>query len=326
MRLARRRRFLIAAGALLAAPLTARAQAPQHARAGYLSSGSPIPQVLVPLLLSALRERGWVEGRNLTLERRFADNRLERLPELASELVQLGVQVIVAPFYNEAQAARRATRLIPIVTLVAIDPVKAGLAESVARPGGNVTGVLWGDQELAAKLTEIIKEIVPGARRLGVLYVPDAVMESYAVANEAGARTLGLDFHRFHVLRPEDVEGALGAVKKERIDALYVVPGGAIAAAEARILEFAASNQIPTVYPLPPTVERGGFMSYAPKIAENVARAAALVDKILKGAKPADLPFEYPTRYELVINLKTAKQLGITVPQSVLLRTDRVIE
>ena len=217
MSLAQRRSFLIAAGALIAAPLTARAQAPQHARVGYLSSGPSTPQVFIPLLLSALRELGWVEGRNLTLERRFADNRLERLTELASEFVHLGVQVIVTPYYNEAQAARRATRSIPIVTLIAIDPVKAGLAESVARPGGNVTGVLWGDQKLAAKLTEIIKEIVPGVRRLGVLYVPTPVMESYAVANEAGARALGLGFHRFHVLRPEDVEAALGAVKRSAL-------------------------------------------------------------------------------------------------------------
>ena len=323
-----RRRFLVGAAAIFALPLASvRGQAPQHARVGFLMAIPRAASILPDLLPSALRELGWIEGRNLTLEWRYADGQLARLPGLASELVQQGVQVIIAPGNPEVLAAREVTRSIPIVTIVAIDPVMAGLAKSLARPGGNVTGVVWGDQTLTAKLTELIKQSVPGMRRLGMLYVPEPVMESYAVTNEAGARALGLTFYRLKVQRPEDVEVALRTVKDEQIDALYVVvPGGAIGSRLGHILEFATSNRIPTVYPGPLMVERGGFMSYSPKLSESVARAAAMVDKILKGANPADMPFEYPLRYQLVINLKTAKAFGIKVPQSVLLRADRVIE
>lgn len=321
----RRRKFLIAAGAFLAAPL-AGAQTPRHARVGVLVTLPRKNSMYPGLLPKAFREQGWVEGRNLLLEWRFADGQPERLNELAAELVRLGVDVIVAPATAEALAARHATRSIPIITMIALDPVKAGLAQGLARPGGNVTGVLWGAQTVAAKLTDIVKQTVPSVRRIGVLYVPDPVTESYADANEAGAHALGVGFHRFRVLRPEHLDAALAAVKREHIDALYVVPGGAIAAAETRILEFAVSNRLPTVYPVPSSVERGGLMSYSPNVSESTSRAAALADRILKGAKPGDLPFEYPTRYDLVLNFKTAKLLGLTISQSILVRADRVIE
>lgn len=322
-----RRQFLIGAGALFAAQLvTAHAQAPQHARVGILIAGSR-NNVWFQLLPTALHERGWREGRNLTLEWRIADGRPERLPELASELVRLGVQVIVAPFNIEAEAAQRATRSIPIVMVTAIDPVGAGLAQSLAHPGGNLTGVQWADPTLSAKNMQILKELLPGMQRVGMLYPTGVVgIEPYLEAAEVAARALGVTFHRFPVTRLEDVGGALAAAKKERVDALRVTIAGVVSAAEAQVREFASSNRLPTTYTIPPPVERGGLLSYSSRISENAARAAALVDKILKGAKPADLPFEYPTRTEFVLNLKTAKQLGITVPQSVLLRADRVIE
>ena len=240
--------------------------------------------------------------------------------------MRLGAQVIVAQEYADIDAARRATRSIPIVTVFALDPVKAGFAQSLARPGGNVTGVMYGDPAFTAKSVQLLKEALPDMKRLGHLYPTGSGVDHYVDAIEAAARALGVSFYRFPISRPGDVSAALSSAKKERIDALRVTLAGPGSQELDQILAFAASNKIPSYFSAAIAVERGGFMSYSPKFSDNAARAASFVDRILKGANPAELPFEYSTRYELAINLKTAKQLGITVPQSVLLRADRVIE
>lgn len=322
-----RRDTLRALLALLAAPLTALAQAPQHARVGWLSSAPPTPVFLSALLLSALRELGWVEGRNLTLERRFADGRQERLPDLAAELVGLGVQVMVVHSDTELEAARRASQQIPIVVAYALDPVRQGLAASLAHPTANVTGLLYADPEFSAKSMQILKELLPAMRRYGILYQAGiSPIEQNVKIVEAAARAIGIDCYRFPVRNVEDVDAALVDAKKKRVDVLRVVDAGLVTSAEPRILKFATSNLLPTSYTSSGPVGRGALISYTPNALERMSRVAALVDKILKGAKPAELPFEYAMRYDLIINLKTARRLGIAVPQSLLLRADKVIE
>ena len=323
-----RRLFLLGAAALCAARwLPAQAQTPQLARIGFLFTPSRATSQVPALFSSAMRDIGWVEGRNLMMEWRFADGQRVRLPELAAQLVQQRVQIIVAPTNVEAEAARRATDSIPIVTLFASNPVEAGFAKSLARPGGNMTGVLFSDPEFAAKSMQLLKETVPTARRFGYVYTADMVgVQSVLEQMEASARALGFVFYRYPIARSEEIAALLDVMKKDGVDALRVAYVGPVQAATAHLLEFAASNRIATLFTVATPVERGGLMSYAPKLSDNVARAAAFVDRLLKGALPAELPFEYPTRYDLVVNLKTAKQLGIAVPQSILLRAERLIE
>ena len=274
-----------------------------------------------------MRGLGWVEGRNLTFERRLAEGRPERLQDLASELVRLKVHVVIAATNFAARTMQRATRSIPIVALSSLDPVGVGLAQTLMRPGGNITGILWADPAFSARSMQLLKEAAPHLQRVGILYSSDYEgIEPYIDAEDSAARALGATLYRFPVLRPEDVVAALVGAKKERIEALRVRATGAINVAEAQIREFAAASRIPEMYSASEYVERGAFMSYAPKRSDAAGRGAALVDKILKGAKAAELPFEYPTRTELVVNLRTAKERGIKVPQSILLRADRVIE
>jgi ABC-type uncharacterized transport system substrate-binding protein len=323
----KRRRLLFTAGAMLAAPFAARAQPRQHARVAYLSSGRSNAAFLVPFLVSALGRLGWSEGRNLTLEKRFAEWQSDRLPVLLAELLSLRVHVIVIPTDAELEAARRATDQVPIVMTSITNPIRAGLAKTLAHPIANVTGVLFADPEFSAKSMQILRELVPGLRRLGTLYqagIP--TFEPALNAAEVEARARGIEYYRFPVRNIDEVNAALAEAKQKQVEALRVVDGGLVTAAEGLILDFAASNSLPTSYTSAGPVERGALMTYAPSLRERFAQVAALVDKILRGAKPADLPFEYPTRYELVVNLKTAKALGITVPQSILLRADRVIE
>ena len=328
MPLEKRRELLIGSGALLAGIGTgALAQAPKHARVGFLSAAPPDLDQWSPLLLRSFAELGWVERRNLTFHSRFAHGRYERLSELASELVALKVQTILAVLNVAADAARGATRSIPIVILYALDPVGVGYAQSVARPGGNVTGVLYSDPGFTARFIQLKKETVPGMRRLALMYpVPYPGIEPYVEAADAAARVLGIATHRFPVKQLEDVGAALAAAKREGVDALRITNAGVLLLAEDQIKEFAAASNLPDFHAAPSAVEKGGFMSYSPRLSDAAARGAALVDRILKGAKPSELPFEYPTRMELVVNLKVAKQRGIVVPQSVLLRADRVIE
>ena len=321
-----RRDTAIALLALGAAPLIARAQTPQHARVGWLYSGYVNQAVVLPLVESALRERGWVEGRNLTLERRFAEGRMERLPDLAAELVNLKVHVLVFANDTELAFARHSVHQIPIVVGSITDPIQMGFTTSLAHPTGNVTGCVYADPGLSAKVLQIQKELVPGIRRVAGIYPAETQIESFLKAAEAAGRQLGVTYYRYPVRTIEDIDAALADVKKKRIDALRIVDTGIVGAEEARILKFASLNSLPTTFSGPGPVERGGLLSYTPNLSARASRVAAFVDKILKGAKPADLPFEYPTRYDLVINLKTAKSLGITVPPSLLLRVDRVIE
>jgi putative ABC transport system substrate-binding protein len=274
-----------------------------------------------------LRELGWVEGKNLVFARRIADGRPTELPRLASELVQLNPDVIVVPSNFEAEAVLRATRTIPVVVAAASDPVETGLAQSLAHPGGSVTGLVWSESRRSAKVMEVMHESVPTMRRLAGLYderFPG--IQLYAEAFQVAANAIGFEMRRFPVRSPEDIAAALTSMEKEGVDALWVVPGGVLAPEIARILTYATERRLPTGFPNPWPVERGGLLSFGPNPSDMLRRVAGIVDKILRGANPADLPFEYPTRYELTLNLKTAKALGIKFPQTVLLRADRLIE
>lgn len=323
-----RRQFLVGAGVLcIPRPSRVEAQAPHFAKVGFLFTPSRATSQVPALFAAAMRDIGWVEGRNLTVEWRFADGQRTRLPELAKELVQQRVQVIVAPFNIEADAARRSTDSVPIVMLVGIDPVGSGFAKSLIRPGGNITGVVYADSQFSAKSVQLIKEANPATRRLGYLYPSGIVgIDRFVEEIEAAARANGLTFHRYPLPQPADIEAVLTAMKADRVDSLRVSYTGAVQAATARLLEFATSHRIATCFTVPTAVEAGGLMSYSPKLSDNASRGAALVDKLLKGAAAAELPFEYPRHYELVVNVRAAKELGLALPQSILQRADRVIE
>lgn len=322
-----RRLFVLGAAALCSSrlvPVLAQAQA---AKVGFLFTPARATSQVPGLFAAAMRDIAWVEGRNLAMEWRFAEGRRERLAELAADLVRRRVQVIVAPTNIEADAARRATDSIPIVTLFAIDPVGSGFASGLARPGGNVTGVLYAEPEFTAKSVQMLHEAVPTIRRLGYLHQANIPgIQSYAAEMESVGRKLGLAVFQYPMQRPEDLAKLVEAMQKDGVDALRVTYVGAVQAATAQLLEFAASAKIATCFTVPTPVERGGLMSYSPRLSENAARGAALVDKLLKGASAAQLPFEYPARYELVVNVKTARQLGFALPQSFLASADRLIE
>jgi ABC-type uncharacterized transport system substrate-binding protein len=278
----------------------------------------------------ALRERGYIEGQNIAIEYRYAEGKRDRLPELAAELVRLEVDiVVVAGGPTPIRAARNATKTIPIVMVGAgTDPVEAGLVESLARPGGNVTGITNLITELGGKRLELFKEAVPKVARVAVLYDaanPANVLEVKKVLPVA-ARALGLSIQPWEVRGTDDFDRVFAALSKQRPDGLYV-PGGPLTNAnQKRIVGFALKSRLPSVYNRREEIEAGGLMSYGADLADSYRRVAYYVDKILKGAKPADLPVEQPTKFELVINLKTAKQIGVTIPQSLLYRADKVIK
>ena len=320
----RRRQFLIAAGALLTLPLAdARPEGPRPVRIGVLLPVSRAESIWPKLLPPELHKLGWVEGKNVAIEWRSAERQPGRLPNLAAELVNLNVQVIVAIGEAEAVAARRATRSIPIVTVLAIDPVNRGLAASLARPGGNVSGVMFGDLEFVWKSIEILQQMLPRMQRIGIVYAKGRHHVDWGQL-EILLRQRGIEPFFLPVLDSADLQRALAVAKKKQVDALKVFTGGAVSGEQVRA--FSVANRIPTDWVISADVDRGGLMSYAPMYSENAARAAAMIDKILRGASTADLPFEYPSRYQLVVNLAAAKELGITVPQSILLRADRVVE
>lgn len=319
-----RRRFLFGIGALLTLPLAdARGAESQPVRIGVLLPVSRAESIWPKLLPPELHKLGWVEGKNVAIEWRSAERQPGRLPNLAVELVYLNVQVIVAIGDAEAVAARRATRSIPIVMVLAVDPVNRGLAASLARPGGNVSGVMLGDLEFAWKSIEILQQMLPRMQRMGIVYAKGRHNVDWGQL-EILLRQRGIEPFFLPVLDGADLQRALAIAKKKQVDALKVFTGGAVSGEQVRA--FSVANRIPTDWVISADVDRGGLMSYAPMYSENAARAAAMIDKILRGASTADLPFEYPSRYELVVNLVAAKELGITVPQSILLRADRVIE
>jgi putative ABC transport system substrate-binding protein len=318
-----RRRFLLTSltGALVA-PLAAGAQqAAKVFKVGDLHPGTGAPEER----LAALRQAGYVEGQNLVVERRHAEGRIERLPTLAAELVGLKPDVILATGTDAIRAAKNATRIIPVVMAFGDDPVRKGLVVSLARPGGNITGVsLVAAGTMAAKRVEILREAVPRARRIALLSWPG--MDSAQVKEaEQAARTLKTETVLVEV-RNGDYEGAFSTLAAERADALFVLSSPLLNRDRKRIIALAARHRLPAIYEWGESAEDGGLLAYGAEGRDLNRRVAAYVDKILKGAKPGDLPIEQPTAFELVINLKTAKALGLTIPPSLLARADQVIE
>jgi putative ABC transport system substrate-binding protein len=301
-------------------------QAKSAARVGLLASGRGLGSA-GDAFRQALRELGWVEGKNVVIQSQLAEVNLDKLPELANDLVQRKVAVIVADGDPAIQAAKRATGTIPIVLIAVGDPVTEGFVASLARPGGNLTGLTSISAELSGKRLELIKEAFPKIARVGVLWNPASssnVLEFKAM--EVAARALGLKLQSLEVRGPQDFQGAFAAAARDRASALVVVRDPLIDSQHFQILDFAIDKRLPLMHGERQFVEAGGLMSYGPSRVELFRRAAVYVDKILKGAKPADLPVEQPIKFELVINLKTAKQIGVTIPPNVLARADRVIK
>jgi putative ABC transport system substrate-binding protein len=327
-----RRAFIgTVAGGLLAAPLAAEAQqAAKIARIGYLAGSLAGNPHLPEAFRQGLRDLGYVEGRTVVIEYRDAEGKLERLPALAVELVALKVDVILAGGTPQALAAKQATRTLPIVFAAHADPVGSGLVTSLARPGGNVTGLSLLAPELVGKRLEQLKQAVPGVNRVAVLWEPGAYVElterDILKETEVAARALGVRLQFVEARGPADFDRAFSDMTRARAGALTVLPSTMFIIERRRLVDLAAKNRLPAVYTSREYVDAGGLMSYGPNIADLFRRAATYVDKILKGAKPGDLPVEQPTKFELVINLKTAKALGLTIPPSVLSRADEVLQ
>jgi len=323
----RRRRFLITVGALIAAPLARAQQAAKVYRIGYLISGPPASWAnRLEALRMGLRDLGYVEGKNMTIAVRSAET-AERLPEVAADLVRLKVDVIFATSSTEVEAARRATKTIPIVFASHADPVSVGHVASLARPGGNITGLSMLLTEIVVKELEIIKEALPHMTRIGVLLTSTAPSHrpaSHAV--EAAAQQLGVRVLTLPVRTPEDLDGAFATMARERVNGFLAVASPLTRSERALLAELSLKHRLAGMFGTRENVEAGGLMSYAPDLVDQTRRAATYIDKILKGVKPADLPVEQASKYELVINLKTARALGVKIPQSVLIRADRVIE
>jgi putative ABC transport system substrate-binding protein len=322
-----RRTFLGALGlSVLAAPLAAEAQPGKAPRVGLLGLGSAESSPLFEALRQGLRERGWVEGQNIAFEDRTHVDHHSRLPDVAAELVRLKVDVIVTWGTSTALAANKATRTIPIVT-AAGDLVEMGLAASLARPGGNVTGLTTSGRELIGKRIELLKETLPRLARIAVLWYPESRTQPLQLKDaEAAAKSLRLQVRPAEVRGPEDLEKAFASIAHERPGALALLASNMFQAHRARIVELAARHRLPATFSDRSFVEASGLMSYGPDRKAISRQLASYVDRILKGAKPGDLPIEQPTKFELVINLKTAKALGLTIPPSLLARADEVIQ
>jgi putative ABC transport system substrate-binding protein len=328
----RRRKFLATLGGAAAAwPLTARAQqVGKVPRIGYLSPGSASPGPLAyhDEFERGLRELGYIEGRNIVIEYRFADGKFDRLGALAAELVQLNVDVIVSLVTQASLAAKNATSTIPIVIVSVGDPVGAGLVASLARPGANVTGNSGMTTEVIGKGLGLFKQTVPNVSPVAVMWNPDNVVYQGQILRETevAARTLGIQLQMFGARGPDEFDRTFGAITSARAASLLVLPDPVFSAHTARIAAFADESRLPALYGLREHAAAGGLMAYGPNYADLYRRAASYVDKILKGAKPADLPVEQPTKFEFVINLKTATTLGLTIPPGVLAIADEVIE
>jgi ABC-type uncharacterized transport system substrate-binding protein len=309
---------------LLVAPLTAEAQQPtQVYRVGVLSHGFPQPG---GAFRQGLRDLGYVEGQNLLLESRYAEGREERLPDLAAELVRLKVHVIVAEGTPGTRAAQRATRAVPIVGVLLGDPIGAGLAASFARPGGNITGLAFQNTDLSTKRLELLQEAVPRVTRIAVLWDRHNPAAASAVrALEEPARSLGVQLHLLEVQGLQDFDSALEAAQQGRAQALIQMGSPLFNTHRKTLVDLVAKSRLPTSCEQRVFVVEGCLMAYGPSFPDLFRRAAIYVDKILKGASPADLPIEQPTKFELVINLKTAKALGLTIPPTLLFQADEVI-
>jgi ABC-type uncharacterized transport system substrate-binding protein len=316
---------------LLAAGTFAEAQeAKKVPRIGYLSNVDAAREYArAEAIRLALRELGYIEGQNIAIEYRYAEGKPNRAPEVAAELVRLKVDIIVAAGGDRwIRAAKNATKTIPIVMIgVGADPVEEGLVESLARPGGNVTGLTLLSTELGGKRLELLKETVPKVARVAVLYDPAIPSNLHGVKEvlPAAARALRLTIQPWEVRNADGLEKVFAALNKQRPDGLYVDQAPRIRPNQKRIVDFALKSRLPSMYESREYVDEGGLMSYGADLVDSYRRVAYFVDRILKGAKPADLPVEQPTKFELIINLKTAKQIGVTIPPNVLARADKVI-
>jgi putative tryptophan/tyrosine transport system substrate-binding protein len=323
----RRRQFLtLLSGVAVLAPLPLYAQRPAEVpRVGVLLYGTPRGDPNTEAFQRGMSELGYVEGQNIVLEYRFAEGRPERLPDLAADLVRLKPNLIFALGGDVAPYAVKATPTIPIVFSVSTDPVLSGLVVSLARPGRNATGVTFLLDELAAKRLLLLKEIAPRVSRVAVLFNPDHTDNELREVERAAA-TLEVKLHLSELRRSSDLEGALDAAVRADVNAVYVVSSRQTIASIARIIDFATRNRMPLAGGWGAWAQAGGLISYGPNVGEMVRQAAAYVDKILKGANPAELPVQQPTRFELLINLKAAKEIGLAIPESFLVRADKVIE
>jgi len=309
----------------LCLPIEAQQPAAKVPRVGYLSAASRTADTRVEAFRQGLRELGYVEGKNINIEYRYAEGVSEQLPELAEELVRLKVDVIVAPSTPAVRAAKEVTTTIPIIFPGVADPVAFGFVASLARPGGNITGLTNFSPELSGKRVELLKEVLPRIVRVAVLRDPRQQPDSFKETQIAG-QSLALKLQSLEIRNATDVETAFSAMSRERAEAFITLPHAVVTFHRKRILELAGKGRLPSTHGDGEWVEAGGLMSYGPNVLNLYRRAAVYVDKILKGTKPADLPVEQPTKFEFIINLKTAKQIGLTIPPNVLARADRVIK
>jgi putative tryptophan/tyrosine transport system substrate-binding protein len=328
----RRREFItLLGGAAVAWPLAVYAQVVSTVRRiGFLLPGvarTTAGRGLLEAFRQGLKEHGWLEGQNLSVEYRFAEGKEDLLPEIAAELVQLRLEIIVAEGTAAIQAAKNAMQTVPIVMATSNDPIGSGLIASLNRPGGNITGLSLQTQDLGGKRLQLLTEIVPGLARVAVLSNP---ANPSSVPNlqqmQAPAQSLGIELHVVEVRAPDRFESAFAALTAARAGALIVLPDGMLYSQHPRIVTFTAASRLPALFPEKEVAEAGGLIAYGPSIPDSFRRAAAYVDKILRGAKPADLPVAQPTKFELVINHQTARLLGLTVPPSLLSVADEVIE
>lgn len=323
-----RRQLLIASGVLLlVAPLPTKAQQPGKVyRIGFLRTSAP-PDAHIEAFRQGLKALGYIEGKNVAFEYRWAGGQVDRLPALAAELISLKVDIIVTDGAPAAGSARAATGTIAIVMATVGDPVASGLIASLARPGGNVTGLASMNVNLGGKLLDVLKDIVPKLSHVALLRPAGSAADVFVKNTEVPAQALKIKITSLMVRAPEDYENAFRTATKERVQALVVGGSPLTSAADRKqIIELAAKSRIPAIYNSRDWAENGGLISYGADRVDMYLRAAMYVDKILKGAKPGDLPIEQPTKFELVINLRTAKKLGLTIPQSILLSADKVIE
>ena len=311
----------------LSAPAEAQQQLKKLHRIGILLVGSSsFYSAWIDVFRQGLKELGYIEGKNIAIEYRYAEGKADRLPALAAELVGLKVEIVFTSSTPSVLAVKKATSTIPIVFVSISDPVASGLVTSLARPGGNITGLSIVAVELSGKRLELLKEAVPSVTRVAFIWnsANPAQAPQWGEA-QAAAQALGLQLQSLEVRSANDFDSAFEAALKERVQALITTPEALFGTHLKRIVEFAAKNRLPTMYGNPQFVDAGGLMSYAPDYTVQYRRAAIYVDKILKGSKPADLPVEQPTKFEFIINLKAAKQIGLTIPPNVLARADRVI-
>ena len=326
-----RRRLVVALGVgAFAAPFSSVAQQKpaKIPRIGLLSPFSPADAMpWYKALQVGLRDLGWVEGKNIGIEYRYAEGKSDRLPDLAADLVRLNVDIIVTTITPDALAAKNATRVIPIVMAAAGEPVASGIVESLARPGGNVTGLSQMTVELGGKRLELLKEIVPKLSRVAVLWEPATAISTLAWKEiQLPARQLGIELYSLEILTANDLDKAFEAAIRVRAGALAIMPSPVFTANLKQIANHAVKSHLPSIYNVGDFADAGGLVTYGPNRADLFRRAATYVDKILKGAKPGDLPIEQPTKFDLVVNVKTAKAIDITIPGAILLQATKVIQ